>query len=86
MINFNDWQLNFNQSNICYFKFKLKKSLFNYIKILIIIIKFAESNKVMTKWIRFDYKDDLGLFGILDSDYVDEHEGDLFENPKPTGR
>ena len=40
----------------------------------------------MTKWIRFDYKDDVGLFGILNSDIVDEHEGDLFENTKPTGR
>ena len=36
----------------------------------------------MTKWIRFDYKDDVGLFGILDSDFVDEHEGNIFENTK----
>ena len=28
----------------------------------------------------------MGLFGILNSDIVDEHEGDLFENTKPTGR
>ncbi len=34
----------------------------------------------MTKWIRFDYKDDVGLFGILDSDFVEEHEGNIFEN------
>ena len=40
----------------------------------------------MTKWIRFNFKDDVDLFGILDSDSVEEHEGNLFENPKPTGR
>ena len=28
---------------------------------------------MMTKWIRYDYKDDEGLFGIVDSDSVEEH-------------
>nr|MCS5553059.1 fumarylacetoacetate hydrolase family protein [SAR324 cluster bacterium] len=40
----------------------------------------------MTKWIRFNYKQDTSLFGILAGDYVDEYEGNLFETPKPTGR
>ena len=40
----------------------------------------------MTKWIRFNYKEDTGLLGILDGDSVDEYGGDLFETPKPTGR
>ena len=40
----------------------------------------------MTKWIRFNFKQDTSLFGTLDGDSVDEYEGDLFENPKPTGR
>ena len=40
----------------------------------------------MTKWIRFNYKQDTNLFGTLDGDSVDEYEGDLFENPKLTGR
>ena len=40
----------------------------------------------MTKWIRFNFKQDESLFGILDGDSVEEYEGDLFENPKPTGR
>ena len=40
----------------------------------------------MTKWIRFDFKQDESLFGILDGDSVEEYEGDLFETPKPTGR
>ena len=40
----------------------------------------------MTKWIRFNFKQDASLLGILDGDSVEEYEGDLFENPKPTGR
>ena len=40
----------------------------------------------MTKWIRFNYKQDISLFGTLAGNSVDEYEGDLFENPKPTGR
>ncbi|GIT08276.1 MAG: hypothetical protein CM1200mP30_19060 [Pseudomonadota bacterium] len=40
----------------------------------------------MTEWIRFNYKQDTSLFGILVGDYVDEYEGNLFETPKPTGR
>ena len=40
----------------------------------------------MKKWIRFDYKEDKSLIGTQDGDYVDEFEGDLLENPKPTGR
>ena len=40
----------------------------------------------MTKWIRFNYKQDTSLFGKLAGDSVDEYEGDLFEHPKPTGR
>ena len=40
----------------------------------------------MTEWIRFIYKQDTSLFGILTGDYVDEYEGNLFETPKPTGR
>ncbi|GIT08124.1 MAG: hypothetical protein CM1200mP30_17540 [Pseudomonadota bacterium] len=41
----------------------------------------------MTKWIRFNFKQDTGLFGTLDGDSVDEYEGDLFKTPKnPTGR
>ena len=40
----------------------------------------------MKKWIRFDYKEDKSLIGTQDGDYVDEFEGDLLQNPKPTGR
>ena len=40
----------------------------------------------MTKWIRFNYKQDISLFGTLAGDSVDEYGGDLFETPKPTGR
>ena len=40
----------------------------------------------MIKWIRFHYKKVTGLFGKLDGDFVNEYEGNLFENPKPTGR
>ena len=29
----------------------------------------------MTEWIRFNYKQDTSLFGILVGDYVDEYEG-----------
>ena len=55
-------------------------------KISAVLAKFSENNKTMTKWIRFNFKQDASLFGILDGDSVDEYEGDLFENPKPTGR
>jgi 2-keto-4-pentenoate hydratase/2-oxohepta-3-ene-1,7-dioic acid hydratase in catechol pathway len=39
----------------------------------------------MTTWLRFDSGGTAG-FGTLDGDFIDEHEGDLFASPTPTGR
>lgn len=39
----------------------------------------------MTRWMRFVHKDRLG-FGTVDGDSIAVHEGDLFAQPKPTGR
>lgn len=39
----------------------------------------------MQKWLRFEHAGQTG-FGRLDGDQVVEHEGDLFAQPRPTGR
>jgi len=39
----------------------------------------------MTLWVRFAYGHEEG-FGTLEGDTIALHEGDMFSNPKPTGR
>ncbi|MEO7337092.1 MAG: DUF2437 domain-containing protein, partial [Caldimonas sp.] len=39
----------------------------------------------MTAWVRFESAEGTG-FGTLDGSSITVHEGDLFNQPRPTGR
>jgi 2-keto-4-pentenoate hydratase/2-oxohepta-3-ene-1,7-dioic acid hydratase in catechol pathway len=42
--------------------------------------------RTATRWVRFRSDDGRVAFGTLDADRIVEHEGDLFDSPRPTGK